>query len=260
MIKQYSADVIRYWCAIGAYGRDVYLTDDGLKDGYKLLNKLWNASKFVLSFMEDYVPKKPAKILPMDRFILHKFNDAFGKTCAQYENVEMGYAKAEIEKFFWNFCDNYIELAKNRLYKPEVYGQQAKESAQWACYQVLLGVIKLFAITMPHVTEEIYQNYFRQFEKEISVHLTKLEKIDVQEEKNILENGDLVFEIVSRVRAFKGEKKISMKTEIDEMTIFAPNLDFVKSCEDDIKAVTSVRKINFKNGDFDVKIGNPILE
>ena len=77
MIEQYSADVIRYWCAIGAYGRDVMLTDDGLKDGYKLLNKLWNASKFVLSFMEDYIPTKPAKILPMDRFIMQKFNDAF---------------------------------------------------------------------------------------------------------------------------------------------------------------------------------------
>lgn len=260
MIKTYGADVIRYWCAIGAYGRDIMLTDDGLKDGYKLLNKLWNASKFVLSFMEDYVPKKPDKILPMDRFVMHKFNDAFEKTCAQYENVEMGYAKAEIEKFFWNFCDNYIELAKNRLYKPEIYGQDAKKSAQWACYNVLLGTIKLFAITMPHVTEEIYQNYFRQFEKEISVHLTRLEKIDVEGEKNILENGDMVFEVISRVRAFKSEKKVSMKTEIDQMTILSPKLDFLKACEDDIKAVTSVQKIVFKKGDFDVKIGNIILD
>ncbi len=259
MIKAYGADVIRYWCAIGAYGRDIMLTDDGLKDGYKLLNKLWNASKFVLSFMEDYVPQKPAKVLPMDRFIMHKFNEAFEKTCAQYENVEMGYAKAEIEKFFWNFCDNYIELAKNRLYKPEVYGQEAKQSAQWACYNVLLGTIKLFAITMPHVTEEIYQDYFKKFEKEISVHLTQLEKLDVEDEKDILQSGDMVFEVVSRVRAFKGEKKVSMKTEIDEMTISAPSLDFLKACEDDIKAVTSVRKINFKKGKFDVEIGNPIL-
>ncbi len=259
MINEYSADVIRYWCAIGAYGRDVYLTDDGLKDGYKLLNKLWNASKFVLSFMEDYQPKMPQKILPMDRFIMHKFNEAFDRACAQYENVEMGYAKAEVEKFFWNFCDNYIELAKNRLYKPEVYGQQAKESAQWACYNVLLGIIKLFAITMPHITEEIYQSFFRQFVGEISVHLTTLQKIELPQEQDILQNGDDVFEVVARVRAFKGEKKVSMKTEIDQMTIVAPKLEFLKECEPDIKAVTSVRQINFEVGDFDVKIGNPIL-
>jgi valyl-tRNA synthetase len=220
LLSQYGADVIRYWCAIGAYGRDVMFSDDGLKDGYKLLNKLWNASKFVLSFLEDYTPAKPKNILPMDRFIMHKFNEAYKKTVEQYKNVEMGYAKNEIEKFFWNFCDNYIELAKNRLYKPEVYGQEAKSSAQWACYNVLLGMLQA----------------------------------------NILSYGDEVFEIVSRVRQFKSENKLSLKTEISQITISSQNLDFVKSCEQDIKAVTAVREIKYKNGDFAVEIGQPIQE
>lgn len=258
LLANYGADVIRYWCAIGAYGRDVMFSDDGLKDGYKLLNKLWNASRFVLSFLEDYQPKKPAKILPMDRFIMHKFNEAYAKAYSQYENVEMGYAKAEIEKFFWNFCDNYIELAKNRLYKPEVYGQEAKESAQWACYNVLLGVLKLFAITMPHITEEIYQEYFRKFEKEISIHLTKLAPIEVEKEENIIENGDEVLDIVAKVRQFKSENKLSLKTEISDITIQSNKIDFIKSCEDDIKAVTSARGVKYVDGKFDVKIGNVV--
>ena len=260
LLSAYGADVIRYWCAIGAYGRDVMFSDEGLKDGYKLLNKLWNASKFVLSFLEDYKPKKPSQILPMDRYIMHKFNDAFKKTCAQYENVEMGYAKAEIEKFFWDFCDNYIELAKNRLYKPEVYGEKAKESAEWACYNVLLGVIKLFAITMPHITEEIYQNYFKQFEGEKSIHLCVLKPIEIENEENIIENGDEVEAIVARVRQFKSEKKLSLKTEIEDMTIQSEKLAFIKECEADIKAVTSAREIKWQKGEFSVTIGNVIEE
>ena len=260
LLSTYGADVIRYWCAIGAYGRDVMFSDDGLKDGYKLLNKLWNASKFVLSFLENYTPKKPKKILPMDRYIMHKFNDAYKRTCAQYDNVEMGYAKAEIEKFFWNFCDNYIELAKNRLYKPEIYGEDAKESAQWACYNVLLGMLKLFAITMPHITEEIYQDYFRKFEKEKSIHLCILKPIEIEKEENIIENGDEVLEIVSKVRQFKSENKLSLKTEIENMTIQSEKIDFIKECEDDIKAVTSVRELEYKTGKFDVKIGKVIEE
>ena len=96
----------------------------------------------------------------MDNYIMHKFNDAYKATIKHYEDVEVGYAKTELEKFFWNFCDNYIEIAKNRLYKPEVYGEDAKASAQWACYNVLLGMLKMFAITLPHITEEIYQAYF----------------------------------------------------------------------------------------------------
>ncbi len=260
ILSTYGADVVRYWCAIGAYGRDVMFSDDGLKDGYKLLNKLWNASKFVLSFLENYTPKKPKKVLPMDRYIMHKFNDAYKRTCAQYDNVEMGYAKAEIEKFFWNFCDNYIELAKNRLYKPEIYGEDAKESAQWACYNVLLGMLKLFAITMPHITEEIYQDYFKKFEKEMSIHLCILKPIEIEKEGNIIENGDEVLEIVSKVRQFKSENKLSLKTEIANMTIQSEKISFIKECEDDIKAVTSVRELEYKTGKFDVKIGKVIEE
>ncbi|MBP3431837.1 MAG: valine--tRNA ligase [Clostridia bacterium] len=260
LLGAYGADVIRYWCAIGAYGRDVMFSEDGFKDGFKLLNKIWNASKFVLSFLEDYKPHKPAKILPMDRYIMHKFNDAFKKTYAFYEGVEMGYAKNEIEKFFWNFCDNYIEIAKNRLYKPEVYGEDAKESAQWACYNVLLGMLKLFAITMPHITEEIYQAYFRQFENEISIHLTKLALVEVDDEANIIENGDKVVEIVARVRQFKGENKISLKTALKDITIKDEKFDFVKECEADIKAVSSAQEIKYETGAFDVVVGEAILD
>ena len=258
-LKDYGADVVRYWCANGAYGRDVIFSDTGLKDGYKLLNKIWNASKFVLSFLEDYTPSKPATILPMDRYIMHKFNEAYEKTYKFYEKVEMGYAKDEIEKFFWNFCDNYIELAKNRLYKPEVYGEDAKKSAQWTCYNVLLGMLKLFSITMPHITEEIYQNYFRKFEEEKSINICILKPLTLETEENIIENGDNVIDIVSKVRQFKSENKLSLKTEIDEMIITDKNLEFIKSCESDIKAVTSVREIKYVQGEKDIKIGNAII-
>ena len=259
LLDTYGADVIRYWCAIGAYGRDVLFSDEGLKDGYKLLNKIWNASKFVLSFLQDYTPKKPKRILPMDRYIIHKFNQAYDNTRAFYDDVEMSFAKNEIERFFWNFCDNYIEIAKNRLYKPEVYGEDAKESAQWACYNVLLGMLKLLAITMPHITEEIYQDYFVKFEKVKSIHLTTLSKINIEDEDKIIENGDLVIDIVSKVRQFKSENKLSLKTELTNIEIVNDDLDFIKDCEMDIKAVSSAKEIIYKTGEFAVNVGKPIL-
>ena len=194
----------------------------------------------------------------MDRHIMHKFNECFEKTYNFYEKVEMGYAKDEIEKFFWYFCDNYIEIAKNRLYKPEVYGEDAKKSAQWACYNVLLHALQLLSITMPHITEEIYQEYFKQFEKTESIHLCELKKIEVKNEENILRNGDIVVDIVGRVRQFKSLNQLSMKTEIESIEVSNPDLDFIKACAADIKAVTSVREIQYSTGEFDVKIGNVI--
>ena len=186
---------------------------------------------------------------------MHKFNQAYQKTFDFYKNIEMGYAKDAIEKFFWSFCDNYIEIAKNRLYKPEVYGEEAKESAQWACYNVLLGMLKLLAITMPHITEEIYQDYFRQFEKTESIHLTTLSPIAVDKEANIIENGDMVVDIVSKVRQFKSENKLSLKTEIEDVTISTNKTDFVESCASDIKAVCSIHNLKVEQGEFNVVIG-----
>ncbi len=257
IMETYGADVVRYFSANGAYGRDVMFNEEGLKDGYKLLNKIFNGSKFVLNFLYDYEPKKPKEILPIDRYIMHKFNQAYEKTCAFYNDVEMGYAKAEIEKFFYFFCDNYIELAKNRLYKPEIYGQAAKESAQWASYNVLLGMLKLLGITMPHITEEIYQNYFKTYEKEKSIHLTTLHPIDIENE-NIIEKGDEVIEIISKIRQFKSENKLSLKTEIESITISNSNLEFIKQCEADIKAVSAVRNINYATCNFNVEIGKVV--
>lgn len=260
MINSYSTDVIRYWCANGAYGRDIYFSDDRLKDGLKLQNKIWNASKFVLSFLYDYTPKKPSEILAMDKYIMQKYNDCYQTACKQYKEAEMGYAIDTIEKFFWNFCDNYIEIAKNRLYKPEIYGEKAKESAQWACYNVLLGLLKLFAITMPHITEEIYQDYFIKFEKTESIHLTILSPIEIEEEKDLIKNGDLIVDIVSRIRTYKSENKVSLKTEIENITISNPNLEFIKDCEQDIKAVASVKNINYTVGDYNINFGKLIIE
>ena len=256
LLSSYGADVIRYWCASGAYGRDVYFSDEGLKDGQKLLNKLWNASRFVLSFLYGYEPKKPKLLLPMDEYIMAKYNEAFERYSSYLSRSEMGYAKAEIEKFFWDFCDNYIEIAKNRLYKPEVYGEEAKESAQWASYNVLLNVLKCFAPVMPHVTEEIYSDYFKKFEKEESIHTTVLSKIDGSFDRELIESGDMVVDIVSAVRAFKSERKVSLKTRIDKLTVTSPKTDFIKKAEADIKAVCSVGEIEQSEGDFSLEIGS----
>ncbi len=258
IMQTYGADVVRYFSASGAYGRDVMFNDEGLKDGYKLLNKIFNGSKFVLNFLYDYTPKKPAKILPVDEYIMHKFNEAYRKTIAFYNDVEMGYAKAEIEKFFYFFCDNYIELVKNRLYKPEIYGEDAKASAQWASYNVLFRMLQLLGITMPHIAEEIYQNYFRNFEKEKSIHLTTLSPIKLSENKTIIANGDEVVDIVARVRQFKSENKLSLKTEIEEIKITAENLDFIKACEQDLKAVCAIKNVEYNLGKFDVAIGKVV--
>ena len=82
--------------------------------------------------------------------------------------------------------------------------------------------------------------------------------MNLDDEKDIIENGDLVVNIVSKVRQFKSENKLSLKTEIEEITISNPSLNFIKECEEDIKAVTSTHNIKYNENEFNVEIGNVI--
>ncbi len=245
--EKYSADVTRYWASNASLGKDVFIVDEEFNNGTKLMQKLWNASRFVLPFIENYTPKE-VKLLPMDAWIIECYKDTFIRFKRSLEKYEMGLALNEIEHLFWNFCDNYIEIAKNRLYKPEIYGEQAKESAQYASSTVLRGLLKLFSIYMPHITEVIYQDAFAKLENCKSIHISGYldlgDKIDAQ----LIANGDEVCDIVSQIRGFKSQNNLSMKAEINEM-IVTNYSDFVKENEIDIKAVGSVNNIIYNTGE-----------
>ncbi|MBQ8430873.1 MAG: valine--tRNA ligase, partial [Clostridia bacterium] len=259
LIENYSADVTRYWASTGSLGRDIIMSEDELKNGAKLVNKLYNAGKFIWLFLENYTPKE-CNLLPMDKWIIAKFNKMYANFIRYFDKYEIGLAMNELEGFFWNFCDNYIEIAKNRLYKPEIYGEEAKESAQFSSYSVFLGMLKMFAIYLPHVTEELYQNTFISTVNEISVHKLQLSEIKCDLDESIVSAGDEVVELVTKIRTYKSLNKLSMKTIIDKAKISAKNLDFAKSVDYDIKAVSSIQELEFVEGETNIEMGKVIEE
>ena len=125
--------------------------------------------------------------------------------------------------------------------------------ARFASYNVLLGMLKLFAIYLPHITEEIYQAYFREFEGEKSIHLTQIEKLDVLEDKKVLSAGEEAVEVVSKIRAFKSENNLSLKEPLNlvEVVGYSGELEFFK---EDLMAVGSIENLKFENGEREVKI------
>ena len=252
--EKYSADVTRYWASNASLGKDVFIQDEEFNNGFKLMQKLWNASRFVLSFLEGYklTPNtEPEHLEPMDIWILECYKSTYKKFMSYMDKYEMGLALNELEQLFWNFCDNYIEIAKNRLYKPEIYGEPAKESAQYAAGCVLLGMLKLFSIYMPHVTEEIYQDYFAEIEGQKSIHTSGYLELTPENTSQTLAYGNKVCDIVSQVRGYKSQNNLSMKDEISKVTIsglYCMVESIVKDCANDIKAVCSIKELEFENG------------
>ena len=259
IIKTYSADVTRYWANSLTLGKDTAFSLVEFDNGKKLVNKIWNASKFVLSFLENYTPSEVSLEI-MDKWILEKYKEVYARFIACLDKYEISLALNELEKFFWNFCDNYIEIVKRRLYNPDIYGENACNSAKYACYHVLLGVLKMFAPVIPHITEEIYMDYFKDKENTKSIHISGYLNLGDEFDKDLIEKGNIVVDIVSSIRQFKSENKVSLKTFIEDITISSNINDFMRLAEVDIKAVGSINEIKYKNGEFNVEFGNVILE
>ncbi|MCL2621875.1 MAG: valine--tRNA ligase, partial [Firmicutes bacterium] len=258
LVKQFGADCIRYWCASCGMGTDKIMAMDEFTIGKRLLNKIWNASSFAFSFLADFKPIEITpdvfnKLLGFDKWIVCAYNEQLKWYLKRMKEYELGHALAELEKFFWNFCDNYIEIAKYRLYKPEIYGEEAKKSAQTALYYVLLGMLKQFNVYFPHITEEIYDKCFKKYEKTNSLY----EFVYTQEKgfkTELIANGNNALIIIEKVRKFKSENNMSVKDSVSQVEI-SNKFNLAKDLEDDIKACCHIEEIkNTEDDDFKVVV------
>lgn len=266
LIDAVSADAVRLWTSSGSLGNDIVYSEEEFRNANKLINKIWNAAKFVVMQLEGFEKKddngNPVTLNPfnkedsvelmhMDKWIIASFNKMLNRFENYLSKYELGLAIGELEKFFWSYCDDYIEIIKNRVYKPEIYGENARKSGLYAAYHTLLGLIKCFAIYIPHVTEEIYQGYFVNFEDAVSVHRAIIEPISVSSEftANEFEIGETALKIISELRRYKSEKNLSLKTEINDVEITLPKNIVLGDALDDVKATCTCKNITIKDGD-----------
>lgn len=249
LISRCTADYIRYGTANVKLGTDTYFDEqDVVETSKRFVTKLWNSCKFVLSHLQDFDPKYvPKRLLSADKWIIEKTNKTIIDTKKCLDDYEIGLARKVIDDFFWSdFCDNYIEIVKDRLYKPEVHGEEERKSAQYAIFYALLNILKMYSIYVPHLTEYIYQNGLKEFVGEKSIHLTLWENPKTVDE-NILKFGEELLQAVFDARKYKTENGLSMRTEVESVSVSCSKqtLDLHKDAEKDLLACTCAKKINF---------------
>ena len=266
LIEQFSADVVRLWTSSGSLGNDIVFSEEEFKNAGKLINKIYNAAKFVIMQLEGFEKtdnngktvilnafdkNEPVDLMIMDKWIISSFNNMLSRFEKYLDKYEIGLAIGELEKFFWSYCDDYIEIIKNRVYKPEIYGENARKSGLYAAYHTLLGMIKCFAIYIPHITEEIYQGYFIKYENEISIHRTLIGKIpeDCGITDYELEAGQIAVDIISELRKYKSERNLSLKETIDTVQVILDTDIDMGAVLEDIKATASCKSIILSKGD-----------
>jgi valyl-tRNA synthetase len=239
VLEEYGADAMRFWAAGSKLGMDLDYQEKDLLSGKKMINKLLNASKFVFMNLKNYDgKKKPKKLEYLDELFLNQLNFLIKSVSESFENYEYSKAKQEVEEFFWHdFCDNYLEIVKKRVYQGE---GDRKLSAQFTLYSSLLIINKLLAPIMPFISEEIYQENFRMNEKEKSIHSSKWPSFyETKDKENF---WDDLLEILSSVRQEKSKNQKPMNAEC-EIFLTKDQLKFVNSVEEDFRDVTNSKNI-----------------
>ena len=247
LIELHSADAIRYWAANAKLGTDTFFSEDELKLSKRFINKLYNAAKFSMAQLADFDLEESygTDLLPVDRWILQRVNETSIKASKLLEEYEAGQARHELDELFWkDFCDFYIEIAKERLYQPQKHGADRRRSGQYALYHSLLEILKMYAVYVPHITEYLYQEFFRKYEPELSIH-QKLWKKAEKSDENILSFGRNMKDVISGVRRYKTEHQMSMKDEIGSLQLRCPEWmeGYYRQTELDLSACTGAREI-----------------
>lgn len=168
LIEERGTDAVRYWAGTSRLGMDTAFSPDLLKIGKKLVGKLWNATAFAaihLSKLErapTTAATDSAITETLDRWILSRLQQTIATATESFRAYEYAEALDATNRFFWaDFCDNYLELIKKRVYNEDGSASEAaQQSAVRTLYYVLDGILKLYAPFVPHVTEELYAHIF----------------------------------------------------------------------------------------------------
>ena len=207
MIKVYGADSLRYYLVTDcAFGTDLRFDEEKLKATWNFINKMWNASRFVLMNIEDLKELDFSNLKKEDKWILTKFERVLYSTIKNMDKYEFNLVGSEIYNFIWDdFCSNYIEMAKF---------SSSDITTKSVLYKVLEGIIKIMHPFMPFVTEEIYQNLpFKDSDSIMVAEYPKVEKEYIfDEDTKMLDN---LLEFITLFRNKKLENNIGKDFEVE---------------------------------------------
>ncbi len=254
MIEAHGADATRYWALSATLGNDYVYNEDDLKQGRRLCVKLWNASKLAQNHLQGFDRSAAvADPLPVDTAIRALLADTVRKASTDLDRYEFGIAKGVIEKFFWNeFCDNYLEMIKNRLYDESEEGAAAREAARAGLYDVLYGVIRLLTPFTPHVAEAVHQALFRPGEDVVSIGRAPWPAAEAPEGAvEAIAAWQAGVAVLTTVRRWRSEEKVSPGKPLGRVAVRAhPDVaEKAAALDADIRAAARIEALEITPDD-----------
>ncbi len=247
LVHQYGPDAVRYWALIARPGVDTAYDEGQMKIGRRLAIKLLNASKFALGVRGDEPVDTGAVADPLDRSMLVSLRDVVDGATRAFADFDYARALDLTERFFWSFCDDYLELVKQRAYGPT--DDAGARSARAALDRALVVLLRLFAPHLPFVSEEVWSWW-----RDGSVHRAAWPSVD-----DVAADGDpdvvnVASAVLGEIRKAKSTAQRSMRTEVTRVVVRAPQgaLDALTPTLGDVRDAGRV------TGDLELVVGEEL--
>lgn len=237
VIEKYGADALRWFLATGSTpGQDVRFTYDKMDAAWNFINKIWNASRYVIMNLAEDTPSQLPdldKLTLADQWILARLNTTVADVTRNFDKFEFGEAGRSLYNFIWNdFADWYIEMTKETL-----NGDGDKAPVQQTLAYVLDQTLRLLQPIMPFVTEAIWQEMPDQAAKNADFAITRYPVVHDELTNDAAETAfKSLQDLIVAVRNIRSEANAPMSTAIDLLIktnddnlirIFNDNADYI---------------------------------
>lgn len=256
IIDQFGADAVRWRAAMARPGMDSPFDKAQMKVGRRLAMKILNASKFVLGFGEGGQVCDITN--PADLSMLAGLRELIAEATEAFDKFNYTAALEVCEQFFWTFCDDYLELIKERAYDSEGADNAGALSARTALRLALDVMLRLFAPFLPFVTEEVWSWW-----KDGSVHTSSWPTADEVPATGDVDLMSDVSAALVELRGVKSTHKVPMRTPILSARISAPAsvIANLKAVESDLTKVSKTESLTFLTGGdklvLEAELGEP---
>jgi valyl-tRNA synthetase len=236
---RFGSDAVRYWAQSGRPGVDTAFDEGQMKIGRRLAIKILNASKFALGVIGEGPGGEVTE--PLDRSLLHGMRGLIVDASSAFESYDYARALDATERFFWDFCDNYLELVKQRAYG--AVGEGGAASARAALALALSALLRLFAPHLPFATEEVWSWW-----QEGSVHRAPWP--DAKEFGTATEGADadpaiyeVAADVLGEIRKAKTARQKSLRAEV-ELAVVRDTAERLRALEPALADVRHAGRVN----------------
>jgi valyl-tRNA synthetase len=240
VLDRYGADALRYWAARGRPGTDTTADEGQMRVGRRLATKLLNSGRFILGLAgDDPAAAGPAEAI--DLAMLAALDGVVADATQALEAAEWTAALERVERFFWNFCDDYLELVKDRAYRPA--GEPAGASARAALRAALDVQVRLLAPYLAYACEEVWSWW-----RDGSVHLAAWPaspSAAAGADRRPLEAASLV---IAALRRAKSQARRPLRTPVDLAVVAGPPelVAAARAAEADLAAAGRVAAFQYR--------------